>query len=300
MSIFTNTRGSLSSLSLRLKSRESACRSSADPIEDWRGHLPLSSYYPCAGTDWRPIQAAGSIDTWLYADYAPFGDENPRELLKEWLSNPPEGLELERLIEDVIADRLSDWAPWPFMRNWDENSRVPIQLVREPVAMFARFRRLDGSSLRLMYVIGEASATLMAVYGKEAFTPWMLCLIQMGYGLGGGWDRFFDAQDSECVMRHAFRLHPAGMPPLILSNSYNPPEEFRVVHAPEPILSLHATSELDLRETHDRYRPQVADSEMVGRLFPGFEFWAPARHDWHDDSGLSELDGNKKRGMTHE
>ena len=252
-----------------LKERESACRPHTDPIADWRGHLPLSGYYPCAGTDWSPIQAAASIDTWVFADYAPFGLQNPREPLKTWLSNPPEGLSLELLIEDVSSNRLSDWADWPYLGIREEGGWGPMHLEIDPVAMFALYRRADGRPVRLMYLIGEATATLLAIYGRESFTPWMLCLIQMGYALGGGWDRFFDPLDSECAMRHALRLHPAGMSPLILSNHFLPPEEFQAIEDCERILGTRSESGLDLRKTHDLYCPRIADQEMLARLFPG-------------------------------
>lgn len=253
--------------------RSSGCTAHEDPLEDWRGHLALSGYYPCAGADWRPIQVVDAIDTWLYADYAPLGNENPDEHLKTWLQNPPGGMELELLIEDVAPMDLSDWAPWPYMAQWSVEDRVPVQLASHPVAMFARYRRSDGRPLRLVYVVGEATATFLAVYGRQPFTPWLLCLIQMGYGLGGGWNRFFDAEDPACLLRHAFRAHPAGLPPFLLCNDYLPPAEFPVILEGATGQGESLSPELHLRKTHDRYRPRVADLGLLREAFPGLDAW---------------------------
>jgi hypothetical protein len=134
--------------------------------------------------------------------------------------------------------------------------------------MLAIYRRPNRRIVKLMYVIGEATSTLLAVYGRERFTPLLLCLIQMGYGLGGGWDRFFDSGVSDCTMRHAFRLHPAGMPPWILSNSYLPPEEFQVVHRFASPTQTPFGDALDLRRTHHRYFPQEGDRDFLSRTYP--------------------------------
>jgi len=259
--------------------RRAACLDSADPVAHWRGHLPVSAYYPCAGQDWHPVQGMADVDTWLYADYAPWGREDARGPLQAWLAAPPEGLELERLIEDVPPAALSPWAPWPYHpgeaglgltdpARWGRNGRIPVCLAPHPVAMLARYRRRDGRPVTLVYVIGEATATFLAVYGREPFTPWLLCLISMGYGLGGGWNRFFDGGDAGCTLRHALRAHPGGIPPLILSNGYLPPDEFPVCHRSPH--GFHPQAGLDLRRTHDRYRPQVPDLALLRELFPAF------------------------------
>ena len=253
-----------------IRVRSNACTSSEDPIADWRGHLPLSGYYPCAGWDWRPVLVADVVETWLYVDYAPDGNGDPTNAIKPWLSAPPEGLVLETMIESVDPAALSSWAPWPYMPHWTEHDRRPVQLAAHQVAMFAQYRRPDGRPLRLMYVVGDATATFLAIFGRDPFTPWVLCLIQMGYGLGGGWIRFFDPEDPECVLRHAFRAHPKGMSPFILSNDYLPPTEFPVALDCEGIPGTSPDSGLQLRTTHGKYHPLVPDRNLLADLFPGF------------------------------
>ena len=239
------------------------CRASIDPLDDWRGHLPISGYYPCAGRDWSPI-LADLTDTWVYADYAPQGSEDPRQGIGDWLRTPPDGLVLESLLDDVPPDALSSWAPWPFLPNFTAALRPPIELAQVPFAMLAVYRRDDGRKVRLMYVIGEATATLMAIYGQLRYTPMVLALIQMGYGLGGGWNRFFDPGVHDCSMRHFFRYHPMGMPPLILNNRYMPPDEFPVLKS----IGVNSFEKFELRSTHNDYRPREVDVGMLYDLFP--------------------------------
>ena len=241
------------------------CHDSPDPLDDWRGHLPISGYYPCAGRDWSPV-LADIADTWVYADYAPQGNDDPREGIHAWLMNPPEGLVLETLLDNVPHEALSTWAPWPYLPNFTASSPPPIELAQVPFAMLAVYIRSDGRKVRLMYVIGEATATLMAIYGQLKYTPMVLALIQMGYGLGGGWNRFFDPGVNDCAMRYFFRYHPMGMPPLIINNRYMPPDEFRL----RKTIGVNPFEKLELRSTHNDYRPREADVGMLYDLFPLF------------------------------
>ena len=245
------------------QARLRACQESTDPIADWQGHLPVSGYYPCAGRDWSPI-LVDLTDTWVFVDYAPLGDQDAEHGIRDWLSDPPEGLMLESLQTDIPPSALSQWAPWPYIPDYSSSSRKPIEQAPNPFAMLAVYRREDGRKLRLMYIIGEATATLIAIYGRQPYTPMILALIQMGYGLGGGWNRFFDSNDYECSMRHFFRLHKAGVPPYILNNSYMPPVEFPLMKR----FVVDECSELELRNTHQDYGPLEADVGLLCDMFP--------------------------------
>ena len=247
------------------QARLRACQASSDPLADWQGHLPVSGYYPCAGRDWSPI-LVDLTDTWLYVDYAPLGDQDAEHGIREWLSDPPEGLTLESLHGGIPPSALSSWAPWPYLPDYSSSSRKPIEQAPNPFAMLAVYRREDGRKLRLMYVIGEATATLMAIYSRQPYTPMILALIQMGYGLGGGWNRFFDPKDYECSMRHFFRLHAAGIPPYVLNNGYMPPAEFPVMKR----IVIDTYNKLELRTTHQDYGPIEADVGMLYDMFPGY------------------------------
>lgn len=248
--------------------RQQACHSSKDPILDWQGHLPVSGYYPCAGRDWAPI-LANVTDTWVYVDHAPLGNRDARAGIIEWLSHPPDGLTLELMVKDVPPHLLSSWAPWPFVSNSSVIETKQIEQAPVQFAILAIYKTDSGKRIRLMYVIGEATAALISIYGRLPFTPMILALIQMGYGSAGGWNRFFDPNDMECYMRHFFRWHPSGISPLILSNNYLPPKEFESIKQ-IPIDPDDPSDYLDLRITTHNYKPNHPDTGMLTELFPAF------------------------------
>jgi len=192
--------------------------------------LQRSCFYPCCGTDIRPVLALhGRVDNFVYADY---WSEVRREFPKLIEDMGTHGFRLLRG-QELFPEELWGGSVWP--GSFDRGGRHEVSRGIWDVDPWGALLRFDGprGEVQILMLGTEAIAAYRETYVACGVAPVWLALLRPGCGLGGGWtDFWFDDP-----FREAMQANRGGLPIGILCDDYRPypPDNLGIAYREVPL-----------------------------------------------------------------
>lgn len=190
-------------------------------IAQQREPIPLpeilkdSVYYPACGLDGDPIKYLGKqSQSFVYVDYGVGRDAVLHDL--EHFT----GYDLEACRELEQRELVPSGCRPPQFARMNSIPEQVVQIIREPFAIWALFRRRPEysndhgpSGFSLLYIGADGVATFRDLYYSFQIAPAVICLIQPGTGFGGNWTDF---EAREGILARLVLGNPAGRPRFLL------------------------------------------------------------------------------------
>lgn len=178
--------------------------------------LRRSCFYPCAGSDTRPVLALwDEVRTFVLADYGRIARESFADLL---LGLHEDGFTVSTSgdLEPEEALGLPAW-PADFFR---ENRPEVVRGFWDARMWAERIRIVDRDEQagEILYLGTEALAVYRALYASRRVSPRWLALLRPGCGFGGGWTHFWEDEPFLDLLEG----NPAGLPFGLLCDDYYP------------------------------------------------------------------------------